>query len=87
MNRARDFQGWLSRLAKDARGLQTLEWVALAIVILAFLGAIAAFLGNQGENTVGRAVAGAIQRFFEGLGNTLQPLLGPFSPFPIERTG
>ncbi|MCS7351007.1 MAG: hypothetical protein RMM10_05710 [Anaerolineae bacterium] len=60
-------RAWLRGWLEDARGLQTLEWVALAIVILAFLGAIAAFLGNQGENTVGRAVVGAIQHFFQSL--------------------
>jgi len=57
----------LAGLVEDVRGLQTLEWVALAIVILALLGAVAAFLNNSGEGTVGRAVAYAIQSFFERL--------------------
>jgi len=39
----------LRGLVEDGRGLQTLEWVALAIVILAFLGAVAVFFSNQGE--------------------------------------
>jgi len=54
-------------LLEDARGLQTLEWVALAIVILALLGAAAAYLRNSGEGTVGRAIADAIRNFFEQL--------------------
>jgi hypothetical protein len=57
----------LAGLLEDARGLQTLEWVALAIVILALLGAAAAFLNNSGEGTVGRAIADAIKHFFERL--------------------
>ncbi len=57
----------LAGLLEDARGLQTLEWVALAIVILALLGAAAAFLNNSGEGTVGRAIADAIRHFFERL--------------------
>ncbi|WP_448595901.1 hypothetical protein [Thermoflexus hugenholtzii] len=57
----------LGGLLEDARGLQTLEWVALAIVILALLGAIAAFLRNSGEGTVGQAVANAIASFFRRL--------------------
>lgn len=78
----------LRGLVEDGRGLQTLEWVALAIVILAFLGAVAVFFSNQGENTVGRAVTGAIQWFFERLMQSpMGPLLAPFFPFPIERTG
>ncbi|QWK11836.1 MAG: hypothetical protein KNN16_05975 [Thermoflexus hugenholtzii] len=51
-------------LLEDARGLQTLEWVALAIVILALLGAAAAYLKNSGEGTVGKAIADAISYFF-----------------------
>jgi|GEM_PF-2672986 len=39
----------LAGLVEDVRGLQTLEWVALAIVILALLGAVAAFLNNSGR--------------------------------------
>jgi hypothetical protein len=58
----------LAGLLEDARGLQTLEWVALAIVILALLGAAAAYLNNSGEGTVGKAIADAIKRFFERLG-------------------
>jgi len=50
----------LAGLLEDARGLQTLEWVALAIVILALLGAAAAYLKNSGEGTVGKAIADAI---------------------------
>lgn len=62
-------RGGLRGLVEDARGLQTLEWVALAIVILALLGAVAAYLHNSGENTVGQAVANAIKHFFEQLAN------------------
>jgi hypothetical protein len=57
----------LAGLLEDARGLQTLEWVALAIVILALLGAAAAYLNNSGEGTVGKAIADAIKHFFERL--------------------
>ena len=57
----------LRGLLEDARGLQTLEWVALAVVILALLGAIATYLRNSGEGTVGKAVADAIKYFFEQL--------------------
>jgi len=43
-------RGGLRVLVEDARGLQTLEWVALSIVILALLGAVAAYLHNWGEH-------------------------------------
>jgi len=56
-------RGWVA----DVRGLQTLEWVALAIVILAFLGAVATVLSRSGEGTVAQAVANAIKHFFEQL--------------------
>ncbi len=56
----------LGGLVEDARGLQTLEWVALAIVILALLGAVAAIVGKQ-DSGVAQAVANAIQNFFERL--------------------
>jgi hypothetical protein len=51
-------------LLEDARGLQTLEWVALAIVIIALLGAVAAYLKSSGKDTVGQAIAEAIKYFF-----------------------
>jgi hypothetical protein len=51
-------------LLEDARGLQTLEWVALAIVILALLGVAAAYLKNSGGETVGKAITDAISYFF-----------------------
>jgi len=60
----------LAGLLEDARGLQTLEWVALAVVILALLGAAAAYLKNSGEGTVGKAIADAIKHFFEQLTKT-----------------
>jgi len=60
----------LRGLVEDARGLQTLEWVGLAIVILALLGAIALYLNNSGEGTVGKAVANAIRHFFDQLTKT-----------------
>ena len=60
----------LAGLLEDARGLQTLEWVALATVILALLGAAALYLKNSGEGTVGKAIADAIKHFFEQLTKT-----------------
>jgi hypothetical protein len=57
----------LAGLLEDARGLQTLEWVALAVVILAMLFAIKAYLDSQGQGTVGQAVASAIGHFFKQL--------------------
>jgi len=56
-------RGWVA----DVRGLQTLEWVALAIVILAFLGVVVAFLQSQGTETVGRPVVRVIVEFFNRL--------------------
>ncbi|SNB62406.1 hypothetical protein [Thermoflexus hugenholtzii] len=68
-------------LFQDARGLQTLEWVALAIVILALLGAVAAYLRSN-PDLVGGAVAEAIRSFFNRLSETFGPILSPFFPFP-----
>ncbi len=68
-------------LFRDARGLQTLEWVALAIVILALLGAVAAYLRSN-PDLVGGAVAEAIRSFFNRLSETFGPILSPFMPFP-----
>jgi len=53
----------LAGLVEDVRGLQTLEWVALAIVILAMLFAVRAYLSSN----AGEIVGGTIKHFFEQL--------------------
>jgi len=68
-------------LFRDARGLQTLEWVALAVVILVMLGAIAAYIRSH-PDVLGGAVAEAIRSFFARLTETFGPILSPFFPFP-----
>lgn len=72
----------LAGLLEDARGLQTLEWVALAVVILALLGAVAAYIRSH-PDVVGGAVAEAIRSFFARLTETFGPILSPFFPFPF----
>ena len=71
-------------LFRDARGLQTLEWVALALVIMALLGAIAAYIRSH-PDVVGGAVAEAIRSFFARLSETFGPILSPYLPFPPEH--
>ncbi|MBY6278046.1 MULTISPECIES: hypothetical protein [Symbiobacterium] len=48
------FQGW-SRLVQEERGAQTLEYLALALLIVAILGVSASFA--QGGSGVGDALA------------------------------
>jgi hypothetical protein len=38
----------MRRWIRGSKGLQTLEWVALALVVLALLGAVTAYLNGPG---------------------------------------
>jgi hypothetical protein len=52
-------------------GLQTLEWVALALVVLALLGAVTAYLNGPGGAQVAAPIQQALQRYawcLEGAG-------------------
>ena len=54
-------KGWW----RGDRGLQTLEWVALALVILALIGAVAFWITYQASESTGRTVGDTIAYFFE----------------------
>jgi hypothetical protein len=55
-------RGWI----RGSKGLQTLEWVALALVVLALIGAVALALARPSSG-VGEAVTEAIARMFRCL--------------------
>ena len=57
----------LMGLVEDARGLQTLEWVALGVAILALLGAVTFLLRRTGENSVADTIVKTISEFIRRL--------------------
>jgi hypothetical protein len=59
------------RWIRGSKGLQTLEWVALALVVLALLGAVTAYLNGPGGAQVAAPIQQALQRYawcLEGAG-------------------
>jgi hypothetical protein len=57
----------LAGLLEDTRGLQTLEWVALGVAILALLGAVTFLLRRTGENSVANAIIKAISTLVQNI--------------------
>jgi len=49
----------------DEKGLQTLEWVAIGLVILALMGAVAFWITYRASESTGRTVGETIAHFFE----------------------
>jgi hypothetical protein len=49
----------------DEKGLQTLEWVAIGLVILALVGAVAFWITYRASESTGRTVEETIAHFFE----------------------
>lgn len=61
----------LIRYWKSERGIQTLEWVALALVVLALIGAVTSYLNGPGGAQVAAPIQEAMQRYawcLEGAG-------------------
>ena len=59
------------RWMRGSKGLQTLEWVALALVVLALIGAVTAYLNGPGGAQVAAPIQQALQRYawcLEGAG-------------------
>lgn len=54
----------LTRL-RDEEGVETIEWIGLAAVILVLLAAIAAVLGK--DTKVGQAIVDALARMIENI--------------------
>jgi formate hydrogenlyase subunit 3/multisubunit Na+/H+ antiporter MnhD subunit len=52
----------------NQKGAQAIEWIALAGVVLAVFVAVQGFFA-KGEDSVGRAIAGALSRVVGGIGN------------------
>ncbi|MCX7691247.1 hypothetical protein [Thermoflexus sp.] len=50
---------------RDNRGLQTLEWVALGLVILGLMAAVAFYFTYRASESTGRAVGETIQALFD----------------------
>lgn len=57
----------LAGLLEDTRGLQTLEWVALGVAILALLGAVTFLLRRTGENSVANVIINVISTLFRNI--------------------
>jgi hypothetical protein len=61
----------MRRWIRGSKGLQPLEWVALALVVLALLGAVTAYLNGPGGAQVAAPIQQALQRYawcLEGAG-------------------
>ncbi|WP_322800347.1 hypothetical protein [Thermoflexus sp.] len=59
------------RWMRGSRGVQTLEWVALALVVLALIGAVTAWMNGPGGVQVAAPIQQALQRYawcLEGAG-------------------
>jgi len=59
------------RWMRGSKGLQTLEWVALALVVLALIGAVTAWMNGPGGAQVAAPIQQALQRYawcLEGAG-------------------
>ncbi|WP_448595653.1 glycoside hydrolase family 108 protein [Thermoflexus hugenholtzii] len=60
------------RWVRGSKGLQTLEWVALALVVLALIGAVTAWMNGPGGAQVAAPIQQALQRYawcLEGAGS------------------
>jgi hypothetical protein len=55
----------MRRWVRGSRGLQTLEWVAIGLVILALVGAVAFWITYRASESTGRTVEETIAHFFE----------------------
>jgi len=51
------------RWIRSARGLQTLEWVALALVVLALIGAVVSYMNGPGGAQVAAQIQQALQQY------------------------
>jgi len=54
-----------NRYVKNERGAQSLEWVALGLVVLAVMGAIAA--GIQGDNSIGTTIVNKLKEMIDSI--------------------
>lgn len=57
------FPIWIAELKRklgSERGVETVEWVGMAAVVLALIGAIAAVMGGAGGTSIGEAIASTI---------------------------
>ena len=55
-------------VVKNERGAQTIEWVALAVVILFLMAAVASAMSGQGGSLAG-AIVDKIKELIESIGN------------------
>ncbi len=55
----------IRRWMRGSKGLQTLEWVAIGLVILALMGAVAFWITYRASESTGRTVEETIAHFFE----------------------
>jgi hypothetical protein len=55
----------LWRWVRGSKGLQTLEWMAIGLVILALVGAVAFWITYRASESTGRTVGETIAYFFE----------------------
>ncbi len=78
----------LRRWMRGSKGVQTLEWVALALVVLALIGAVTAWMNGPGGVQVAAPIQQALQRYawcLEGAGGC--PGAGGGSPFGTNPPG
>lgn len=62
--------GTFFRPLRNQKGAQSIEWIALAAVVLAVLGAVATYFGND-EDKVGKAVSGTLSDVIEHVGDKI----------------
>ena len=56
------FQAWRTYLrARIAeRGVETIEWIGMAVVVLAIVAGVATFVEAEGGESIGRAIINAL---------------------------
>lgn len=66
-----DFYNWLGDLRSqlgEEEGVETIEWIGLAAVVVALLGAVAAFVPTSGGETIGSAIINVISNWISQFG-------------------
>ena len=62
---------WLSstiRWLRREEGVETIEWIGLAAVIIALIGVLITVMGGGGGQTIAQAIVDVITNWIRGLG-------------------
>ena len=56
-----------SRTRGSERGVETVEWIGMAAVVVALMVGVAAYLSGGGGTEIGKAIVGALKGFISQL--------------------